>query len=170
MENSTNPFGPFGPEIANDVEGLIHVGNLTDEVEFCGHTIGIRTLTAYEEIAAAAAVEEFRNTLREPQAWATAQVGLAITHIDGDENFCPPIGPDPTGFAKARFMYISKNWYWPTIDFVYESYIALLDRQIKAIRAVQDLSNRSLLSHLPSLDSLIEPGISTEEIPSEDLP
>lgn len=169
MNSQVSPFEEFGNEIAQAVEGLVYLGKLTKEVEFCGHTFGLKTLTAHEEMAAAAAVQEFRSTLREPEAWVTAQIGMALTHVDGDEDFCPPIGPDLTGFAKARFNFVSNSWYWPTIEYLFEEYTTLLEKQLKAIRAVQDLSNRSLLSPSPSVDSFKEQGILNDEI-SSDIP
>ena len=169
-EVSSDPFSEFGTEISQSVEGLIFLGRLTKDVEWCGHTFGLKTLTVNEEMAAAAAVQEFRSTLKEPEAWITSQIGLALTHVDGDESFCPPIGPDPISFAKARFKWVSENWYWPTVEMLFEEYSGLLEKQVKAIRAVQDLSSRSLPSLSPSEDSLNLPGILSEGIALGDPP
>lgn len=169
-EVSNDPFSEFGTEISQAVEGLVFLGRLTKDVEWCGHTFGLKTLTVNEEMAAAAAVQEFRSTLKEPEAWITSQIGLALTHVDGDESFCPPIGPDLTAFAKARFKWIGENWYWPTVEMLFEEYSGLLEKQVKAIRAVQDLSSRSLPSLSPLEDSLNLPGILGEGIASGDLP
>jgi len=164
-----NPFEEFEGNVREDVDGLIHLGELNTEFEFCGHRIGLRTLRIDDEIAAAKAIEPYRDTLKEPQAWAAVQVGLAITHIDGEADFCPATGPDKVAFARARFQYITSRWFWPTIDYFYSEYGELLKRQLAAIRAVQDLSAGSQPTFSPSLDSLNDPGTFEEPISSETL-
>lgn len=140
----------FPEEVRESVEGLIYLGELSEEVEFCGHTFGLRTLRAAEEIAAAKAIEPFRNTLAEPQCWMASQIGLALTHVDGDEAFCPAIGPDQTAFARGRFTYVTEHWYTPTIDFLFQAYTKLLEKQSDALEAMLNLSpaNRNLFSPL----------------------
>jgi hypothetical protein len=168
MESSVNPFSDFDPQVAADVEGLIHLGALSTTVEFCGHEFTLRTLRVGEEFAAAAAVpESVRGTLKEAHAFATAQVALALEVVDGDDSFCPQAGPDEDAYAKARFNYVKKRWFWPTLDFLYAEYAKLLDRQLDAIRAMQDLSGRNLRTPWPSADSLSVPGISSDETASE---
>lgn len=169
MSSVENPFDAFPSEVRRDVDGLIHLGELSEDIEFCGHTFGLRTLRVDEEIAAAKAVEQFRDTLKEPHAWAAVQVGLALTHLDGDSNFCPKIGVDKVSFARGRFQYVTSNWYWPTIDYLHGEYARLLERQLAAIRAVQDLSARSRPTFSPLPDSLNEPGISGAPISTEAL-
>jgi hypothetical protein len=169
MSKVENPFDQFDQPTRDAIDGLIHLGELSTEVEFCGHTFGLRTLRADEEIAAAKIVDSFRGTLREPQAWAAAQVALALTHVDHAEDFCPAIGPDKVSFARARFQYITSNWYQPTIDFLFGEYAELLEKQVIAIRAVQDLSNRSRPTFSPLPDSLTGQGTSDEPTASETL-
>lgn len=164
---SSDPFDQFDQSIREDVDGLIHLGELSKDVEFCGHTFGLRTLRIDEEIAAAKAIDSFRETLKEPEAWQASQVGLALTHIDGDSDFCPPIGPDKTALARARFQYVTSKWYQPTIDYLFSEYVTLLEKQLTATRAVQDLSQRSQPTFSPSLDSLTESGIFNEPTISE---
>lgn len=158
-EEFENPFEAFDPEVRLAVEGLIHLGALTKDVEFCGHTFGLRTLLPADEIAAAKSIEDFRGTLKEPEAWASALVGVALTHVDGEEDFCPPVGPSKTSFAKARFNYVTSNWYWPTIEWLHREYVSLVSKQIEAVRAMQDLSAGSLPMSSPSADSYFGPGI-----------
>jgi hypothetical protein len=160
-------FLGFPPESQEAVDGLIYLGELSKEFEFCGHTFGLRTLRAQEEMAAAKAIESFRGTLREPQAFVSAQVGLALTSVDGAEDFCPQAGPNQTAFATARFNYISQNWYWPTIEFLYTCYAELLQKQIEAIRITQDLSRRSPLMFSHSEDSSSGLGTLNDAMDSE---
>jgi hypothetical protein len=160
-------FADFDNDVREAVEGLIHLGELSDDFEFCGHTFGLRTLRMNEEIAAAKVIEPFRNTIKEPEAWIAAQIGLSLIHIDGEVDFCPKAGPDQVSFARARFNYVTGNWYWPTIDFLYQGYSGLLLKQIEAMRAVQDLSPGTLLSSWPSADSFTAPATSNDEMISE---
>jgi hypothetical protein len=166
MESQVNPFEDFDPQVQQDVEGLIHLGALSNTVEFCGHEFTFRTLRIGEEIAAAAAIPEtVRGTLKEAHAYATATIGLSLEIVDGDDAFCPQAGPDEDAYAKARYNYVKKRWYWPTVDFLYSEYTKLLERQLDAIRAMQDLSQRGLRTFSPSADSLIARDISSGEIP-----
>lgn len=164
MEEIKNDLAEFPPQVRIDVEGLIHLGELSDHFEFCGHTFTLRTLRIHEDLAAAQAIQPYRDTLKEPDAWMTAQVGLALTEVDGDNEFCPPAGPDTAQFARARFNYVTKNWYWPTVNFLFNCYTTLLDRQLEAIRVMQDLSNRSHPISTPSVDSFSELGTLNEEM------
>lgn len=151
----------FDPEVMAPIEGLIHLGDIrNDNIEFAGHTFGLRTLTAAEDIAAAAVIQPFRNTLKEPEAWASAQVGLALTHVDGDEDFCPNVGPNQQSFARARMNYITTNWHFIVIDHLFREYAKLLEQQAEKVRQVQDLSAGSLLTSWPSEDSFSAPGTS----------
>lgn len=143
MTEVTNDFAEFDPQVRVGVEGLLYLGHLTESFEFCGHTFTLRTLKAHEELAAAQACEPFTNTLKAPDAWMSAQVGLALEEVDYEDDFCPQAGPDEVAFARARFQYVTRNWYWPTIHFLYQSYVTLQEKQLAAIRALQDLSQGS---------------------------
>lgn len=165
--DQVNPKGPFGfpAEVADDITGLRHLGYLTEEIEFCGHTITLKLLNADEEVAAAQACQPARNTIKEPEAWARAIIGLALSSVDGEEDFCPPTGPDLVAFAKARYRYTGR-WFWPTIDYYYQQYAKLVQRQVEAVRAFQDFSSRSLGPDLPSLGFSTGLGASDEQTSS----
>lgn len=156
MDEAKNDLTQFPPEVKIAVEGLIHLGELSEDFSFAGHTFTLRTLRAGEEIAAAQAVQTYRETLKEPDAWMAAQVGLALVEIDGQSDFCPQAGPDLAQFAKARFNYITTNWYWPTIQYLFRCYSTLLEKQLDAIQVMQDLSPRSQPISSLSADSFSE--------------
>lgn len=143
MEEVVNDLAEFPPEVRLNVEGLLYLGELTDSVTFCGHHFTLRTLRTHEELAAAHACQEYTSSIKAPDAWIAAQVGLALVAVDGDDAFCPPAGPSDAVFAKARFQYITENWYWPTIHYLYQFYVTLQEKQLAAYRAMQDLSPRS---------------------------
>jgi hypothetical protein len=169
MSQVSNPLEDMPPEQRSAIDSLLHLGEMSTDVEFCGFHFGLRTLRPDEEMYAARVVQPFRDTLREPHAWAAAQVGLALTHIDNDSDFCPPVGKDKEAFARQRFRYVTTEFFWPTIDFLHIEYSNLLSEQVKAIRSMQDLSQRSLRSFSPLADSLIEPGTFGDETTSEPL-
>lgn len=163
-----NPFSEFPPETQKAVEGLAWLGYLEETVKFCGHTFVLRTLKGDEDLMAGVLCKEFEGTLTQAKAWAWANVAMAVHAVDGRIDFCPPIGPDPAEHARAKFRYMTGEWYWPLCEYLYERFGLLVRRQRDAIKAVQDLSDRSLHPSTPSRDFLTESGDSTESISSED--
>lgn len=166
-EEVQNEMAEFPPQTRLAVEGLLHLGELSEDFEFAAHTFTLRTLRAGEEIAAAQAIQAYRDSLKEPDAWMAAQVGLALVSIDGQDDFCPQAGPDLTQFAKARYNYVTKNWYWPTIYFLYQCYTTLLTKQAEVIQVMQDLSPRSRPTFSLLDDSSNEPDTLSEEMVAE---
>jgi len=163
----TDPFSTFKPEVRQSVEGLIWLGYLEDSFEFCGHQFKIRTLYGNEELLAAKVTKEYTETLGQAKAWGWANVALALTEVDHRDDFCPPIGPNPEEYAKARFNYVTGKWFWPLAEYIFERYAQLAIRQREAIDALRDLSAGSLRTFSPSVDSLNVPGTSSEQIDSE---
>lgn len=165
-----DPMDDLSEEAQQAVEGLAWIGYLEDTFEFAGHTFTMRTLRGEEELHAAAITQEYRNSLGEPKAWAWAQVALALQAVDGDEDFCPPLGPDKRAFARARFQWVTSRWFWPVGQELFAQYNQLLARALAATEAAQDLSEGSLRDSWPSVDSLTEQGDSSSEIDSESQP
>lgn len=158
QDQQGGPFAGFDPSIREDVEGLAQLGHLQDDFEFAGHHFTIRTLKADEELAATLVCKPYIDSFGQARAWAWARVGLALVSVDNDPNFCPPIGPDKEAFARARFNWVTSRWYWPLGEYLFNRYVALEGRQIEAIRAVANLSDRGLQNSTPSVNSLTEPG------------
>lgn len=165
----SDAFDEFPEETRKAVEGLSWLGYMERDFKFCGHRFRIRTLKGEEDLMVALLSKDFEGTLGAAKAWAWANVAMAIVAVDGKTDFCPPIGPDPEDHARAKFAYVTGEWYWPLAEYIYEQYAALVGKQREAIRAVQDLSERSLHPSTPSRDSLNEPGDSSESISTEDL-
>ena len=105
-----------------------------------------------------------RTARGQAKAWAWAHVGLALTSVDGQTDFCPPIGPDPEEHAKARFAYVTGKWFWPLGEYIFTQYDDLRSQAEEAIEAMRNLSEQSLRTPSPSRDSLNAPGISDEPI------
>jgi hypothetical protein len=165
MESQVQPgddIDEFPEDIVQDVEGLTWLGHLEDTFEFCGHDFTIRTLKADEELQAALLVKEFSDSVGQAKAWAWANIALSLVAIDGDEDFCPPVGPDRGTHARAKFKWVTSRWYWPVGEYIFARYASLVQRQAAAVRAVSDLSSRSLNTSMSSSDFLSVLGLSPE--------
>lgn len=157
-----NPLDEFPAEVRRDVEGMIWLGHLDHGCGLGGHTFVLRTLRGDEELLASLVAKEYMETIGQARALQWGQVALALVSVDGDEDFCPPIGPDKLEYARARFRFVTQ-WYYPVCQFLYGQYTALLQRQIDAIQAVSDLSDRGLTTFTPFADSSTDKGDSVPE-------
>lgn len=155
FEEADDPrsFDDFPEGVREDVEGLIWLGYLEDEFEFCGHNFAIRTLRGDEELLAALVTKEFNETIGQERSWAWANIALALVAVDGDEEFCPQTGRDKRAYARARFQYATSRWFWPVAKHIYEKYIDLQRRQSEAMARVEDLSRGNLHTFSPSVGS-----------------
>ncbi len=166
-EEQIDPFSLFSDAIRIPVRGLAYIGHITKTVDFCGHTFTLRTLRPTEKAAISIAIAPWRDTIAEPEVWANAQVAMSLEAVDSDADFCPPIGPSITEFAKARLKYVTdadSGWYQPTLSFLYTTLLALEAEALQAIKELQDLSERNRPQSQPSPDSLIVPG--TSDVPA----
>lgn len=143
----------FPDEVVDDVDGLLWLGFLEDEFQFCGHDFVIRTLRLEDEMVAGLASKDYKDSLSQGKAWVASQVGMALVSIDGDEDFCPQAGPNKKDFARARFQYVTRNWYEPTINHIYARYVRLLERQEKVMEEMENLSVEDRISFMASPDS-----------------
>lgn len=146
----------FPDEVNDDVDGLIWLGYLEDSVEFCGHEFVLRTLRLEEEILAGLISKDYVDTIGQAKAWIAAQVALALVSVDGEDAFCPPAGPDRKAYARARFKYVSTNWFEPTVNFLYSKYAELVGRQSQALEEMENLSKESRITFMASPDSLTD--------------
>lgn len=152
LEVNENPFAGFPEQVQLDVEGLTFLGYLQEEIEWCGHTFVIRTLNASDELQAALVSKEYLETFAQLLSYAAAHVGMSLVSVDGDEHFAEPLGPSDKNYARTRFNFVVE-WYRPTIEFLFEQYEKLKERQEKAFEAMRDLSLRGRTQSLISLDS-----------------
>ena len=158
-DEHVDPFSLFSDQVRLAVRGLAFIGQLQKEVEYCGHTFTLKTLLPAEKAAVSIVVHPWRGTISEGEVWANAQVALALTSIDGDNEFCEKAGPDINEFAKARLNYATKSWYQPTLSLLYARYLELEQEALDGIRELQDLSERNLDPSPPSPGFSIDPGI-----------
>lgn len=164
-ENQATSLDEFSEEVREDVNGLLWLGHIEDEFEFAGHSFALRTLKADEELFAARLTRDYQDTLGQGKAWAWAHVCQALTAVDGDEEFCPTVGPDRYERARGRFNYCTSKWFWVLGNALFQRYLTLAQRQLAAVEALSDLSEGSLTKSQPLPDSSTEQGDSeTPEI------
>lgn len=156
----------FPPEVADAVEGLAYLGALEEEIRFCGHKFLIRTLKADEELSAALLAKEWQETFGMTKAHAWAHIAASLQAVDGDENFCPAIGPNREQHLRAKFNYITQNWYWPIGEYLFGKYVDLVGRMTEAIAEIEDLSSRSLQTSWTTVGSST-PLTDSEKIPTD---
>lgn len=169
-QDSVDPFAVFSDRVRTPVEGLVYLGQIQETVEFCGHTFELRTLQPQHRFAISVAVQPYRDTLSEADAYQAAHVAMAVVTVDG-QDYCPPIGPNLNSHVEARLKYVGKNWYGPTIAFLWSEYIKLEQKAVEAIQELDRLSKGSQPMNLPPwLDSLIEQGRSSEQTNSDTQP
>lgn len=158
----------FPSRVRENVEGLMFLGYLEDDFEFCGHHFVIRTLRGDEELLAGLVTKEFANTMAQERAWVWALVSLALSVVDGDPEFCPRITKNDRDYARQRFQYCTKKWFWPLAVHIHERYADLLKEQEEAMEAMEDLSKGNRTTFTPSAGFSNEEGAS-EEPPVEDI-
>jgi hypothetical protein len=144
----------FPEAIQDAVDGLAWLGHLDDTVRFCGHSFTLQTLKAGEELEAALLAKEYQDTFGQVKASAWAHLAMSVVAVDGNTDFCPAIGPDLRAAGKAKFSYMTQNWYWPVGEFLFGEYVNLVKRQAEALDALEDLSSGSLRHSWPTQDSL----------------
>lgn len=164
IDETTDPLDEFPEEVHDAVHGLAWLGHLEQEVEIAGHTFLLRTAKADEELQAALLAKEYADTYGQIKAWAWANIAVALEAVDGEPDFCPPIGPDKKSWVRAKFNYITSNWYWPVGNRLFEEYTDLLRRQAEAMEALENLSTGSLTPSTPSSDSLTGPVPSLDDL------
>lgn len=146
-----DPLALFSPEIRLPVAGLMHLGYLTETVDFCGHTFVLETLRPYIKYAIAQALEPYRNTMQEPEVYAALHVGMALSSVDGVSDFCPPTGSNLREFVDARLRWITQEtgWFQPTINFLYAHYLNMENKSSAALLELQNLSEGSRVTSPP---------------------
>jgi hypothetical protein len=169
-EKNDDPFTIFPEQVRLPIIGLSFLGHLDRDVSFCGHSWTLKTLRPGEKAAIAVAVQPWRETLIEPVIYANAHVAMAITAVDGDTNFQPPIGPDINDFARTRLNVVTdplKGWFQPTLDYLYSEYLSLEEEAIDAIAAMRNLSqaNPSSLESFVNSSAIVD--TSNDETPGD---
>lgn len=160
MEHLVDPWEAFPEEHRDAVTGLSVLGQLEDTVHFCGHTFVLKTLRPNEKAAIAGAISPWQSTVSAVEVYNNAHVGMALVSVDGHEDFSPAAGPDLEAFARARLNYVTgpTGWWQPTLDFLYQKYLELELKSVRAVEALRDFyeggKTPTPTSLLPSTDSV----------------
>ena len=141
----------------------VNMGHVTRDLHFSGLSFGLRTLYPFEEAAAALAVLPWVNTLKAPEVWAMCLIGLAITHVDGDPDFCPRASQDDKVYAQQRLKWLSRTYHWPIISRLYEEYVDMQAEQVELIQRVENLQQPMMSAFMPMPGFSTGPDISPEE-------
>jgi hypothetical protein len=128
----------FPPDVAEDVSGLLYLGQLTQHVSWAGHSFLLRTLRLHEELAIGLITRKYEETFTLGKAVAAATVGAALMEVDGVE-FATPLGPDAESSIDHKFHEVQK-FFWPVIETLYEKYLLLQQRQLEAFGALESKS------------------------------
>lgn len=113
-----------------DFTGLLHLGSLRGWFDWCGHRIWMRTLSTDEELIVGYLIKEFEGGMAGAKAYATSTVALSVESVDG-KPMPVPLGEDPArpyAWALQRLQ-TARQWYPPTIDAMFDAYLALEARQ-----------------------------------------
>lgn len=163
MGENENDLAKFPPEVSQAIDGLLWLGHLEREVSYGGHTFLLRTMKGAEELETSLIAKDYLNSLGQVKANAWATIAGALVAVDGSEDFCIPLGPDKRQHLRAKFDYISKNWYWPIAVKLFDEYTVLLEKQEKALEAAEDLSQRTLSNSSAFSGSSIKAASSNED-------
>lgn len=134
-EDYYTPEGPFPPESSAAITGLLQLGRLEKQVSYAGHTFVVRTLKAGEEIAVTLITKDYAETMGYAKAYAIAVVAASLELVDGAPLF-GQLGPDMVTPIEQKYHTVSQ-WYWPTIEYLYNEYTELLREQFEAFEAFQ---------------------------------
>lgn len=167
MPETQTPFDAFPEAAREDIDGLIWLGYLEDRFSFCGHDFVVRTLRGDEELLAGLVMKDYIDTLGQPKAHVWSTIALALVAVDGADDFCPPATPNKPDYARARFQWVTANWYWPTALAIFNKYSTLLERQQEALDALEDFCSGSLPTFMPGAGSWS--GKVSSEPPAEDI-
>lgn len=130
----------FNPKYREAFFGLLHLGALSRQVTFWGHTFVLRTLTQDELFTVPLLTKEWQDTMILGPVQNAAIVALAIDSVDGKSL---PTSYEKNGSvsqAAQRFEYVRKNWYSAVINRLYNEYL-LLEREVREV--LEEMGNRS---------------------------
>ena len=144
VEERRDPLAEFPPDLQRGAIDLTYLGHLTERIEFCGYTFVLETIRPYMKNILGQALEPWRNTIQEPQAWAALNVSMALQSVNGKTDFCPQTQDNPLDFTIARYNWITgpQGFWEPTITFLFGKYAEMEQQVIDYIAELHRLSQR----------------------------
>lgn len=125
----------FPEEYRKPFEGLLYLGKLTHKFTWMGHEFVIRTLTTDEHLEIGLITQRYMGSLAEGKSYQAACVAACVVQVDGKAPPLPITNEAHDTLLQARFDYVTKHWFPPTINAVYEEFIVLDGRAAEIARA-----------------------------------
>lgn len=128
---------PDAPEhFTGDFIELSQLGFLTNTVNFCGYTFGIKTLSHEEEVAAAKLVKLADDSVAQFAVTIGAAVAASLTHIDGMPWMPNVMDLEADVHVADRYRRL-KKFSPPLIQFLFNELAALNQRRDKELGELQ---------------------------------
>jgi hypothetical protein len=135
-EPEQDPLPEFDPRHQQTFLGLLHVGYLKKTFTWFGHVFEIKTLSSEEVLEIALAVRDWKDTISEGRAYATATAAACCVSVDG-QPLPLPISNEVTDTPFTnRFNYVKNSWHPVTVDAVFNQYILLENQVAEVIEAM----------------------------------
>jgi hypothetical protein len=129
---------PEDSELSQDTLGLLQLGHLSSKINVFGNEVRIKTLTVGEELEIGLLTKQYLNTSEQGRAYGTAVVAASIVSINKKRLPIKPLGPDDeANVLNYKFEYVSRKYYWPVIEKIYDEYMKLLARQLAALEEIK---------------------------------
>lgn len=133
-EEEPEPLPEFDRRWRDAFEGLLFIGKLEGSFKWMGHDFRIRTLLTDEVLEVGLLHKEYVGTLADVKAYQAAIVAACVVSVDGQP---PPIPlTDEQTDLTAKFNYVLRHWFPPTLDAVYEEYLKLEYKVNQVIEAM----------------------------------
>lgn len=117
----------FSDELVEPLQEFTVVGHLSDTFTYGGQDFTIRTMTIGEELEALRASTKFSDIpVATGRIYATAMVAGSIQSLNGTPLVVPI--SEKQDIAALKFRKVLE-WYWPTIEVVYQRFAALETKQ-----------------------------------------
>lgn len=117
---------------SQEVLGLLNLGELQAKINVRDYEVVLRTLKMDEELEISLLIDEYKGTIDEGRALATALVAASVVTIDG-RPLVTTLGPGEDK-VRRKFDYVRTRMYWPVIRILYEEgYIPLVEQQVNAL-------------------------------------
>lgn len=126
----------FDQRHAQDFEGLLYLGRLTDTFTWLGHTFLIRTLVSGEVLEIGLLHKPYVGSLSDVKAYQAAVVAACVLEVDGKPMPVPLTNEASDTALANRFQYVLRSWFTPTLNVIYERYLLLEDRVERVIAAM----------------------------------
>lgn len=124
----------FDENYKEDFKKLLTLGKLTATFKWANHTFRIRTLTNKELLQIGILHQPYMGTMSDIRAYATILAAGCLESVDGKQIFFPMSKDDDE--LESKFKYMNENYYFWTIDAIYNNYLKLERKVEEVIKAM----------------------------------